>query len=77
MTTTIQSYASLCELPLSAITPQGWLRCYLEKQRDGLTGHLEVAGFPFNSEGWAADCVDAIHGDGWWPYSKRGIGWMG
>jgi hypothetical protein len=30
-------------VPLSEIEPEGWLRRYLEKQRHGLTGRIEVA----------------------------------
>ncbi|MGO9479398.1 MAG: hypothetical protein ACLP7I_15825, partial [Limisphaerales bacterium] len=37
-------YASFKEIPITSIQPSGWLRTYLETQRNGLTGHLEVAG---------------------------------
>ena len=59
-------YRKFEELPLTAIHPEGWLRSYLEKQSRGLTGHLEKAGFPFNTAGWASQklgtAVSVSHG---------------
>lgn len=60
------------ESSLNAIKPTGWLRSFLDHQRTGLTGHLEVAGYPFNTEGWLADHLPLSDrgGSGWWPYEQ-------
>ncbi len=60
------------EEPLSAIHPEGWLRRYLELQRHGLTGHMEAAGYPFDTDGWADPAIRARSGDAWWPYEQTG-----
>ncbi len=66
----VRTHAQYHEVSLSAIHPEGWLRRYLEKQRNGLTGHLEAAGYPFNTKGWAAPRVMWRDGTGWWPYEQ-------
>lgn len=33
--------AHLVPLPVGTVQPKGWLRVYLERQRDGLSGHLD------------------------------------
>jgi uncharacterized protein len=48
----VKCYAKFRELPITAVTPEGWLAQFLQNQRDGLTGHLEVTGWPFNTCGW-------------------------
>lgn len=37
------------ETDLTRTAPGGWLRRYLETQAEGLTGHLEEAGYPFDA----------------------------
>ncbi len=68
----VRMYGKFQELPLSAIEPEGWLRRFLEKQRDGLTGHLDEAGYPFNTKGWTSPKVRRQHGQDWWPYEQTG-----
>ena len=39
-------YGVFRELPITEITPEGWLAQFLERQRDGLGLHREASGFP-------------------------------
>ncbi len=59
-------------LELTRIQPGGWIREFLQRQRDGLTGNLEAAGYPFNTEGWCHDrlALGDRGGSGWWPYEQ-------
>ncbi len=61
------------ELPLTEIQPEGWLRYALAKQVRGLTGHIEVAGYPYDTYGWAGKLVPPRKGavvEDWWPYEQ-------
>ena len=64
----------LLKLPVGSIKPQGWLRKYLELQRDGLTGHLgEISAWlDKNNNAWLTNGGD--HGWEEVPYWLKGYG---
>ena len=62
-------YVKFYPLKISQIHPRGWILEFLRRQRDGLTGHIEVAGYPFNTCMWGCE---KIRGSvkAWWPYEQ-------
>ncbi|HVU56532.1 MAG TPA: beta-L-arabinofuranosidase domain-containing protein [Puia sp.] len=54
------------------ITTKGWLHEFLEYQKSGLTGHIENAGYPFNTGMWTAEIDNGISDRYWWPYEQSG-----
>jgi DUF1680 family protein len=71
----VKTHSKFYELPITSIQPHGWLRAYLETQCDGLTGHLEAAGFPFDQGGWGNHAIHHQSGSTWWPYEQTGY-WL-
>jgi hypothetical protein len=65
-------YGIFRECPLSSIRPQGWLKQSLERYRDGLTGNLEAAGYPFDSISWHGDESKNPCSFVWEPYEQTG-----
>src|SRR3569833_3013560 len=64
------------KLPVGSIVPQGWIRTYLEKQRDGLTGHLgEISAWlDKKNNAWFSDDGKGDHGWEEVPYWLKGYG---
>ena len=61
---------------LFMIKPVDFLKGYLQKQMDGLTGNIEVAGFPFGKVEWGKADVYEIEGTpNWWVYEQTGY-WL-
>lgn len=62
------------KLPVGAVQPEGWVRRYLELQRDGLTGHLgEISSWlDKNNNAWLTKGGD--HGWEEVPYWLKGYG---
>jgi uncharacterized protein len=57
-------FSVFSEIPLGSIEPEGWLRAYLTRQKDGITGHLDQSGgFPFDTYGWAGPGISDIPED--------------
>jgi uncharacterized protein len=63
-------HAELYPLAPGAIAPHGWLRLYLQKQADGLGGHLPKVSWPFTEEYWSGK-EDPPETDGWWPWEQQ------
>ena len=70
MTLNRRRFAKLHELPVGALRPEGWLKRFLQNQRNGLTGHLDTTAFPFNTPGWGTRKVAHETGHSWWPYEQ-------
>jgi len=66
----MKNHAKFQEVSLRAIEPEGWLRVYLENQARGLTGHMEAAGHPFDTAGWASHTLIDEGKRGWVPYEQ-------
>lgn len=63
------------DLPSNCVSLHGWAQEFIKRQNNGLTGHPEEHGFPFNTGMWTElmDCHDREHSDyggDWWAYEQ-------
>ena len=67
-----QYFGKSKEVALTSITPQGWLKEFLQRQADGLGGNPTVSGYPFNTNMWMEDIhIPVGHaGKELWPYEQ-------
>ena len=68
-----QDHATFREGYIGSISPQGWLREFLERQASGLTGHPEAMAYPYNTCLWAGEIQKQNanpDAKDWWPYEQ-------
>ncbi|MBQ8403956.1 MAG: glycoside hydrolase family 127 protein [Clostridia bacterium] len=57
-------------MKLAKNKPLGWLREYLVTQKQGLTGHMEKAGYPFDRRFWGEAEPRNENSRFWWPFEQ-------
>ncbi|MCF0178105.1 MAG: hypothetical protein HUJ90_05715, partial [Bacteroidales bacterium] len=70
----VAPYAVFSEGLINDITPEGWVKEILQRQKDGLTGHPEAMSYPFDSCCWAGDLEMSKNphywGSDWWRFEQ-------
>ena len=70
----VAPYAAFAEGLINDITPEGWVREILLRQKDGLTGHPEAMSYPFDGCNWAGDLPISQNphywGSDWWRFEQ-------
>ena len=70
----VEYHGRFAELPVGSVTPRGWIKSWLQRQADGLTGHPENLAYPYDTCMFAGKIPPAPvpHGQNWWPYEQSG-----
>ncbi len=68
----VQYFGRFSELPVGAVKARGWIEGWLGRQLDGLTGHPENMGYPYDTCMLAGKIPPPTvkHGADWWPYEQ-------
>ena len=70
----VAPHAVFSEGLIADITPEGWVREILQRQKDGLTGHPEAMSYPFDSCCWAGNLEMSKNphywGSDWWRFEQ-------
>jgi hypothetical protein len=67
-------YGKYHTIPITDISPNGWLKELLQRQRNGLGLHHAESGYPYNTCLWAGQIPKGGNpsGQSWWPYEQSG-----
>lgn len=65
-------FGAFRELPVGTIKPKGWIKSWLQRQAEGLSGHPETMEYPYNTVLFAGTIpwLKDKHGEDWWPYEQ-------
>jgi len=66
----VQRFDHFRELSPADVRTDGWLKEFLQRQLDGLSGHYEVQGYPFTINFWKGE--DTPGNLTWWPWEQTG-----
>jgi hypothetical protein len=67
-------HGRFAELPVGTVKPRGWIKSWLQRQAEGLTGHPENLAYPYDTCMYAGKVPPppvkqpAL----WWPYEQSG-----
>ena len=70
----VEYHGRYAELPVGSVTPLGWIKSWLQRQADGLTGHPENMAYPYDTCMFAGKIPPppVAHGQNWWGYEQSG-----
>jgi hypothetical protein len=70
----VEYHGKFAELLIGSVTPRGWIKSWLQRQADGLTGHPENLAYPYDTCMYAGKIPppEVRHGEIWWPYEQSG-----
>ena len=66
----MKTWYKILDADPKALTIGGWQKDFLTKQVEGLPGHLEQIGYPFNEPCWTSRKMTGGGKDEWWPYEQ-------